>query len=142
MNANSSTALKWGAAASAVRWGGGMIWWNGSYDPAAIVIFSIAGALFGLCWYLAMRFIFAGLRMQPRNGEAADDAPRGKFYRWMVWAGLMTLTGITTASLLDLVNPFLPAGDLHWLTRALFIIIVWPALAWSLRPFLKRHLPA
>jgi hypothetical protein len=143
MSLDPSKTLKWSGLASAVLWGGGMIWWNGSYDPAAIVIFSIGGALFGLCWYLAMRFIFAGMKMLPRNGEAAaDNVPHGKFYRWMVWAGLMTLTGITTAALLDLVNPLFPAGDLHWLARSLFVIIVWPALMWSLRPFLKRHLPA
>jgi len=40
------------------------------------------------------------------------------------------------------VNPLLPGGDLHWLARSLFVIIVWPALVWSLRPLVKRHLPA
>jgi hypothetical protein len=143
MNLDPSRALKWSAAAGAMAWSAGMIWWIGSFDPAAIVIFSIAGVLFGLCWYLAMRFIFASLRMLPRDDDGAgDNAPRGKFYRWMVWAVLMTLTGVTTAALLDLVNPLLPAGDLHWLMRSLFIIIVWPGLVWSLRPFVKRHLPA
>jgi hypothetical protein len=143
MNLDPSRTLKWSAAACAVFWSAGMIWWIGSFDPAAIGIFAVGGVLFGLSWYLAMRFIFASLRMLPRDGDtASDNAPRGKFYRWMVWAGLMTLTGVTTAALLDLVNPLLPAGDLHWLMRSLFIIIVWPALMWSLRPFVKRHLPA
>jgi len=143
MNLNPTTTLKWASAACAVLWSAGMIWWLGSFDPAAIVIFSIGGVVFGLCWYLAMRFIFATLRVLPRNDEAAvNDAPRGKFYRWMVWAALMTLTGITTVASLDLVNPLLPGGDMHWLARSLFVIIVWPVLMWSLRPFVKRHLPA
>ncbi len=142
MNLGPSKTLKWSGVACAVLWGGGMIWWMGAFDPAAIVIFSIGGAVFGLCWYLAMRFVFAALRMLPRDGHAsAADVPRGKFHRWMVWSALMTLTGITTAATLDLVNPLLPAGDMHWLARSLFVIIVWPALMWSLRPFVKRHLP-
>src|SRR4051812_49300565 len=112
MNLDPTRTLKWSGVACAALWSAGMIWCIGSFDPAAIVIFSVAGILFGLCWYLAMRFIFATLRMAPRNDEAAvSDAPRGKFYRWMVWAALMTLTGITTAATLDLVNPLLPAGD-------------------------------
>jgi hypothetical protein len=143
MNLDPSRTLKWSGVACAMLWSAGMIWCIGSFDPAAIVIFSVAGVLFGLCWYLAMRFIFATLRMLPRNDEATvGEARRGKFYRWMVWAALMTLTGITTAATLDLVNPLLPAGDMHWLARSLFVIVVWPALMWSLRPFVKRHLPA
>ncbi len=138
MNRNPTTTLKWASAACALLWSAGMSWWIGSFDPAAIVIFSIGGVVFGLCWYLAMRFIFAALQMLPRE---AADAPPGKFYRWMVWAALMTLTGIVTAATLDLVNPLLPAGDLHWLARSLFVVVVWPALMWSLRPLVKRHLP-
>jgi len=34
-----------------------------------------------------------------------------------------------------------PAGDWHWLIRSLFIIIVWPALMWLLRPLVKRRVP-
>lgn len=67
MKLDPSTALKCGAAACGVLWSAGMIWWIGSFDPAAIVIFSVAGGLFGLSWYLAMRFIFASLRMVPRK---------------------------------------------------------------------------
>jgi uncharacterized membrane protein YedE/YeeE len=67
--------------------------------------------------------------------------PGGKLYRWIVWAGLMAVTGIATAFLLDLVSPLVPAGDWHWLVQSFFVIIVWPALMWSLRPIAKRHLP-
>ena len=142
MNRNPTTTLKWAAAACAVFWSAGMIWWMRSYDPVAMVIFSVGGAVFGLCWYLAMRFSLVALRTLPRTGENTDDVPLGKFFRWMVWAASMVLSGITTAALLDYINPLLPAGDLHWMARSLFIIIVWPALMWSLHAFLKRHLPA
>jgi hypothetical protein len=141
MNVNPHTSLKWSAIACAVVWSGGMVWWLGSLDVAAIVIFSLAGALFGLCWYLAMRFIFECMRLLPRD-ERTPAAPFGKLYPWMVWATLMVITGIATACLLDLVSPLIPAGDWHWLFKSLFVVIVWPALMWSLRPFMKRHLPA
>ena len=129
------------AVACAMLWSGGMVWWLGSLDIAAIIVFSLAGALFGLCWYLAMRFIFECMRLLPQ-GEQAPDVPRGKFYPWMVWGMLMVITGVVTSCLLDLVNPLIPAGDWHWLIKSLFVIIVWPALMWSLRPLMKRHLPA
>ena len=60
-----------------------------------IVIFSIGGALFGLCWYLAMRFIFATCAARRAMTRRAVEVmrPRGKFYRWTVWAGLMAADG-------------------------------------------------
>src|SRR5262249_41454522 len=105
MTVNPHTSLKWSAVVCASLWSGGMVWWLGSFDIAAIVIFSLAGTLFGLCWYLAMRFIFECMRLLPQ-GEDAARAPRGKLYPWMVWATLMVVTGIATSCLLDLVNPF------------------------------------
>lgn len=60
MRLNPSTSLKWSGFVCAVLWSGGMMWWMGSVDPAAIVIISIGGAVFGLCWYLAMRFLLKG----------------------------------------------------------------------------------
>jgi hypothetical protein len=142
MNINPQMPLAWSAIACAVLWGGGMVWWLGSFDPVAIIIFSLGGALFGLCWYLAMRFVFERLRMLPQSGESQANASRGKLYPWIVWATLMVITGIATSCLLDLVNPFIPGGDWHWLIKSLFVVIVWPALMWSLRPWTKRHLPA
>ena len=41
---NPHASLKWSAVACAVLWSGGMVWWLGSIDIAAIVIFSLAGA--------------------------------------------------------------------------------------------------
>ena len=138
MRLNSTTSLKWGGFVGALLWSGWMMWWVGSFDLAAIVIIAIGGVVFGLCWYLAMRFLFQ--RRLPRDRDT--DAPRGKLYPWIVWAILMTVTGIATACLLDLVDPLIPSGDWHWLIRSLFVIVVWPALMWPLRPFVKRHLPA
>jgi hypothetical protein len=143
MNINPITSLKWSAFGCAVLWGGGMVWWIGSYDPAAIVIFSLAGALFGLCWYLAMRFIFERRHLLPGNSEnQANEVPRSKFHRWMVWAIFMLVTGLATAFLVNLVDPLIPAGDWHRLLRSLFIVVTWPALGWSVRSFVKGHLPA
>jgi hypothetical protein len=80
--------------------------------------------------------------MLPQGSETQANAPRGKLYPWMVWATLMVITGIATSCLLDFINPYIPAGDWHWLIKSLFVVIVWPALMWSLRPWMKRHLPA
>jgi hypothetical protein len=143
MKINPNTSLKIGAIVGAVLWGGWMMWWIGSFDLATVIIFSVGSALFGFGWYVAMRFVFEGLRLSSRAGEAnVAVAPRGKLSAWMVWAGLMVVTGIATACMLDLVSPFIPSGDWRWLIRSLFIIMVWPALMWSVRTWVKRYLPA
>jgi hypothetical protein len=120
-----------------------MIWWSGSLAPADIIILSICGAAFGYVWYVAMRFALAHMRRSPRAGDDGVEVMRlSRLYDWTVWAGLMALTGIATASLLDLVSPLIPSGDWHWLISSLFVVVVWPALMWSLRQLMKRHLPA
>jgi FtsH-binding integral membrane protein len=79
----------------------------------------------------------------PRDSDDGVEETRpSRLHVWTVWASLMALTGIATACLLDLVSPLFPSGDWHWLISALFVVVVWPALMWSLRPLLKRHLPA
>ena len=76
------------------------------------------------------------------GAAALNTSPtRGKVYPWVAWTALMALTGISTAFLLDVVAPLIPAGDWHWLIRSLFIINVWPALMWLLRPLVKRRVP-
>jgi hypothetical protein len=136
VNKDPSTPLKISAIAFALLWTTWMLWWSGSPEPANIVILAICGGVAGMCWFVATRFIFRRARLLART-----EVPRGKLYPWIVWTALMALTGIATAFLLDLVAPLIPAGDWHWLIRSLFVIIVWPALVWSLRPLLKRHLP-
>ena len=42
----------------AVLWTAAMIWWTGT-ETANVVIFSIAGAVIGVLWYLAMRWFSA-----------------------------------------------------------------------------------
>jgi len=59
----------------------------------------------------------------------------------IVWAALMAGTGIATAGLLDLVNPWIPAGEQHRLISALFIVVVWPTLMWCLPLLIKRRFP-
>jgi hypothetical protein len=142
MTLNPITTLKWSAFVGAMLWGGCMIWWTESSDPASIIIFSVGSILFGFGWYAGMRFVFEAVRLLPRKDDIeADEIPRSKFHLWTVWTGAMTLTGLTTAWLLGLVTPLIPPGDRHELIRHLFIIVVWPALVWSLRPLIKRHLP-
>ena len=143
MNSKPDASLKWSALAFALLWGGGMLWWGGSFELANIVILAICGGVAGVCWFVAMRFIFQGAARLPRDGRASKAVrSRVKFYPWAVWTGLMSLTGIATACLLDLVGPIIPPGDGHWLISALFVVTVWPALMWSLRPLMRRHLPA
>jgi hypothetical protein len=120
-----------------------MIWWSGSLAPADIIILSICGAAFGHVWYVAMRFVLSHMRRLPRDsGDGVEVTRLSRLYVWTVWAGLMALTGIATACLLDLVSRLLPSGDWHWLISSLFVVVVWPALMWSLRPLMKRHLSA
>jgi len=137
---NPITTLKWSAFIGAVLWGGGMIWWIGSFDLASIIIFSIGSALFGFGWYAGMRFIFEAFRLLPKHNARADYTRRSKFHVWTVWAGAMLLTGLSTVWLLGLVSPVIPPGDGHELIRQIFVVVTWPSLMWSLRPMIKRHL--
>ena len=79
MTLNPITTLKWSAFAGAVLWGGGMIWWIGSFDLASIIIFSVGSALFGFGWYAGMRFIFEGFRLLPKHDARAGNASRSIF---------------------------------------------------------------
>ena len=143
MTSKANRSLKRGAIVTAILWTCWMIWWSGSLAPADIIILSICGAAFGYVWYVAMRFVLAHMRRSPGDGdEGVEETRPSRLYAWTVWAGLMALTGIATACLLDLVSPLIPSGDWHWLISSLFVIVVWPALMWSLRPLMKRHLRA
>lgn len=46
---------------------------------------------------------------------------------------LLLLTGIATAWLRVTIEPWLPPGEWHAMLTALFLLVLWPALAWSLR---------
>ncbi|HEY2444191.1 MAG TPA: hypothetical protein VGI20_00445 [Rhizomicrobium sp.] len=143
MTLNPITSLQRGAIVAAILWTGWMIWWSGSPASADITILSICGVAFGYVWYVPMRFVLAHMRPAPRDSDDGVKETRlSRLYVWTVWAGLMALTGIATACLLDLVSPLIPSGDWHWLISSLFVIVVWPTLMWSLRPLMKRHLPA
>jgi hypothetical protein len=143
MTSKANRSLKRGATVAAILWTCWMIWWSGSLAPADIIILSICGAAFGYVWYVAMRFVLAHMRRLPRDSDdGVEGTQPSKLYAWTVWAVLMTLTGIATASLLDLLNPLIPSGDWHWLNSSLFVVVVWSTLTWLLRPLMKRHLPA
>ena len=62
--------------------------------------------------------------------------------RWFGWVLLMLFTGLATAWLRGVVDPLIPAGEWHAMLSGLFVVVVWPALVWSLRPLVRRHLPA
>jgi hypothetical protein len=142
MTMSPSTPLKWGAVAFAVLWTFWMLWWSGSLDRANVIILTICGAVAGYLWYLAMRWLFARPRLGAAGeGTDAPKIPRGKIYPWIVWAALMAGTGIATASLLDLVDPWIPAGEQHRLISALFIVVVWPTLMWCLPLLIMRRFP-
>jgi hypothetical protein len=141
MTLNPSTSLERSAIVAAILWTGWMIWWSGSLAPANVIILSICGVAFGYVWYVAMRYVLDHMRRSSRDSDEGVESQPSRLYAWAVWACLMALTGIVTACLLDLVSPLIPSGDWHWLISSLFVIVVWPALMWSLRPLMKRHLP-
>lgn len=142
MTVSPSTPLKLGAVAFAVLWTLWMLWWSGSLDRVNVAMLTICGAVAGYLWYLAMRWLFARMRLDAAGESTeAPEAPGGKIYPWIVWAGLMAGTGIATAGLLDLVDPWIPAGEQHRLISALFIVVVWPTLMWCLPLLLKRRFP-
>jgi hypothetical protein len=144
MTVNSTASLKWSAILFAVLWTVWMVWCSGSAQPANVIILAVCGALAGYFWYLGMRWFFSRARRSSAAGESADDREpsREKFRAWLVWAALMISTGLATAFLRGLVDPYIPAGDWHALLSGLFVIVCWPALAWALSLLVKRHLPA
>jgi phosphate/sulfate permease len=144
MTINSTTSLKWSAILFAALWTVGMVWWSASVQPVNVIILAMCGVLAAYFWYLGMRWFFQRARLSSAAGEGADDreTSRGRLHAWLVWAALMVSTGLATALLHGLADPYIPAGDWHNVFSGLFVIVVWPALAWSLRPLLKRHLPA
>jgi hypothetical protein len=142
MTVSPSTPLKLGAVAFAVLWTLWMLWWSGSLDRVNVAMLTICGAVAGYLWYLAMRWLFTRMRLGAAGESTnAPETRGGKIYPWIVWAGLMVGTGIATASLLDLVDPWIPAGEQHRLISALFIVVVWPTLMWCLPLLLKRRFP-
>jgi hypothetical protein len=50
----------------------------------------------------------------------------------------MVLTGLVTAWLRGYADPLIPGGEWHGLLSGLFVVVVWPSLAWLLRSF-ARH---
>jgi hypothetical protein len=141
---NSTTSLKWSAILFAVLWTVWMVWWSASVQPANVIIFAICGVLVGYFWYRGMRRFFSRARLSSEAGDSSDDreSSRGKFQAWLVWAALMISTGLATAFLQALADPYIPGGDWHALLSGLFVIVCWPTLAWSLSLLVKRHLPA
>ena len=66
---NPSTQLKRSAVFFAVFWSAGMLWWDGSFSRANIVITAICGAMVGYAWYRAMRW-------QVARGKVPLRSPR------------------------------------------------------------------
>jgi hypothetical protein len=71
-----ATRLKWAAVAFTIFWIGGMLWWSGEYHPANIVILSVCGTVGGYLWYLAMRWVFQGMRLL--NGDRGAGQERAR----------------------------------------------------------------
>jgi hypothetical protein len=55
------------------------------------------------------------------------------FTRWANCALLLLLTGAATIWLRVALEPWLPPGEWHAMLTALFILVLWPSVAWSLR---------
>jgi hypothetical protein len=65
-----TTRLKLASIAFAVLWTGWMVWSTDSFDWAGIVILTISGALAGIGWYCATRFVFRLMRLLPPGGNS------------------------------------------------------------------------
>jgi hypothetical protein len=50
---------------------------------------------------------------------------------------LLMLTGATTMWLRITIEPSLPLGHWHGVLNGLFLCVLWPALAWSLRSLVR-----
>src|SRR5690242_3319394 len=130
MNLTPNVSLKSGAVAFAIFWTGAMLWWTGSTGPVEICILAVCGALGSYAWYHAMRFAFRRIGLSASRGAVTVEARQGKSRQWMGWAGGMMVAGILAALLLDLVNPFIPAGDSQTFIKQMFVVLVWPVLMW------------
>jgi hypothetical protein len=62
------------------------------------------------------------------------------FMRWANCALLLLLTGIAMIWLRVEIEPCLPPGEWHAMLTPLFIFVLWPLLAWSLRSLAKVDL--
>lgn len=141
MSLNSTTPLKCGAILLAALWMGAMLWRIGAIGPIEALVFAVCGATGAYGWYQAIRLGFSRYGLLPPERDETAEARRGKVYPWVVFVVAMLVTRQMTVWLLDVVNPLMPAEDWHQLTKALFIVFVWPGLMWSLRPLIRHHLP-
>jgi succinate dehydrogenase hydrophobic anchor subunit len=62
------------------------------------------------------------------------------FMRWTYCTLLLLLTGVATIWLRVAIEPYLPPGEWHAMLSALFIFVLWPLLAWSLRSLVRVDL--
>jgi len=53
----------------------------------------------------------------------------------------MVTTGLPTAYLRGCADPLIPPGAWHGLLSGMFVVIVWPSLAWLLRTFARWGFP-
>jgi hypothetical protein len=68
--------LKLGAIAFAVLWTGGMLWSSGAIDRVNFVILAICGALAGVAWYYAMRWVFQFIQLLPCNDPSGNSGTK------------------------------------------------------------------
>jgi hypothetical protein len=62
------------------------------------------------------------------------------FMRLLNCALLLMLTGAATIWLRIAIEPYLPPGEWHAMLTGLFLCVLWPALAWSLRSLARVDL--
>lgn len=142
MTLNSTTPLKWGALGLALLWMGTMRWRIGAAGPAETSVLAVCAVICSYGWYRVTCFFFSRVGLLPPEHDETAEMRRGKIYPWIVFGIAMIATRQITVWLLDVVEPLMPAQDWHQLTRALFIMFVWPGLLGALRPLIRRHLPA
>jgi hypothetical protein len=62
------------------------------------------------------------------------------FLRLFNCALLLMLTCAATIWLRITIEPYLPSGEWHGMLTGLFLCVLWPALAWSLRSLARVNL--
>jgi hypothetical protein len=71
-----SAQLKRSAIFFAIFWTAGMLWWDGSFAPANIIITATCGAVCGYAWYRAMRWQVPRGKVPSRSLRSAATAAK------------------------------------------------------------------
>ena len=69
---NPTSGLRWSAIFFTVFWTAGMLWWNGTLQPAGVILTVIGGCVAGYLWYRLMswRLVVRQVPSKPSSTRA------------------------------------------------------------------------